>query len=62
LGFRVNAYAFRRYVATHLNTKGKDIKDIQQYLGHTRPTTTLRYIERSCVLTDVCAGVMGEVF
>ncbi|MCD6434806.1 MAG: site-specific integrase [Clostridiales bacterium] len=61
LGFRVNAYAFRRFVATHLNEKGAEIKDIQQYLGHTRATTTLRYIERSCVLTDVCAGVMGEV-
>lgn len=61
LGFRVNAYAFRRFVATHLNAKGKDIKDIQQYLGHTRPTTTQRYIEKSCFLTDVCAGVMGEV-
>ncbi|MFC1647785.1 tyrosine-type recombinase/integrase [Patescibacteria group bacterium] len=60
LGFRVTAYAFRRFVATHLNAKGKDIKDIQQYLGHTRATTTQRYIERSCVLTDVCANEMGK--
>lgn len=61
LGFRVIAYGFRRFVATHLNAKGKEIKDIQQYLGHTSATTTLRYIAKSCVLTDVCANVMGEV-
>jgi site-specific recombinase XerD len=52
LGFRVNAYAIRRFVATKLNAEGVDVKDIMNHLGHTRLSTTHRYIERSCCLTD----------
>lgn len=59
LGFRVIAYGFRRYVATKLNANGLEMKDIQNYLGHTRPATTQRYIERSCVLTAKGAEVMS---
>ncbi|MFC1656083.1 tyrosine-type recombinase/integrase [Patescibacteria group bacterium] len=61
LEFRITAYSFRRFVATHLNKEGVDLKDIQQYLGHTRPSTTLRYIERSCVLTDKCGLTMSKI-
>ncbi len=60
LGFRVIAYGFRRYVATTLHTKGTPMKDIQNYLGHTRITTTQGYIERSCCLTETAAEVMAE--
>jgi len=59
LGFRVNSYSFRRYVATKLNSLDMPIENIRDYLGHTRVATTLRYIERSCVLTKDCAKVMG---
>ncbi|PIZ76024.1 hypothetical protein COY05_02840 [Candidatus Peregrinibacteria bacterium CG_4_10_14_0_2_um_filter_38_24] len=61
IGFNVNAYAFRRYVATKLNSEGKNLEDIANYLGHTRISTTKRYIERSCALTNECAEVMGMV-
>jgi site-specific recombinase XerD len=59
LGFHVNAYSFRRYVATHLNSKKMPVENIRDYLGHTRSTTTLRYIERSCVLTKDCTEAMA---
>ena len=61
LGYKVTAYAFRRFVATYLNEQGKDLKHIQNYLGHSRVTTTQRYIERSCSLTDICANTMGNI-
>lgn len=61
LGFHVNAYSFRRYVATNLNAKEMPAEKIRDYLGHTRVTTTLRYIERSCVLTKDCAEVMAKI-
>lgn len=60
LGFRVTAYGFRRYVATRLNAKGVEMKDIQNYMGHTRATTTQRYIERSGILTAKGCAAMGE--
>jgi len=60
LGFTVNAYSFRRYVATRLYNEGAPIEKIANYLGHTRITTTQRYIERSCALTKDCGEVMGK--
>lgn len=60
LGFRVSAYGFRRYVATRLNTKGLEMKDIQNYMGHTRATTTQRYIERSGILTAKGSDAMSD--
>lgn len=59
LGFRVTAYGFRHYVATKLNAKGLAIRDIQHHLGHTRATTTERYIERDGGLTARGMEVMG---
>lgn len=59
LGFRVTAYGFRRYVATRLNAKGVGMMDIQNYMGHTRATTTQRYIERSGLLTAKGSEAMG---
>lgn len=61
LGFPVNAYGIRRFVATKLNAEGVDVKDIMNHLGHTRLSTTQRYIERSCCLTNKGVDVMGEV-
>lgn len=60
LGFKVIAYGFRRYVATKLNTNGLSMKDIGHFLGHSRESTTERYIERSCILTDKGTAIMGN--
>lgn len=57
---RVSAYAIRRYVATFLYLKGVAIHDIMQHLGHTRLSTTQRYIERSGWLTQRGVDVLGE--
>lgn len=59
IGFKVTAYAFRRYVATKLYSEGMSMDKIGNYLGHTRLATTQRYIERSCALTSECAKVMS---
>lgn len=61
LGFRVNSYAIRRFVATKLNEKHQSLEHIAEYLGHTRTSTTKRYIERSCILTDECSETMGNI-
>lgn len=60
VGFRVISYGFRRYVATKLNAEGLTLKEIGDYLGQSRESTTRRYVERDCVLTNKGAGVMGE--
>lgn len=62
LGFRVTAYAFRRYVATTLYKQGVSLQDIQQFLGHSRIITTMKYVERCCALTDSCSNKMAEIF
>lgn len=61
LGFKVTAYAFRRYVATRLYNLNMPLQKISDYLGHHRSTTTLRYIERSCILTKDCSEAMATV-
>lgn len=61
LGFKVTAYGIRRYVATKLNSSGVDKADIMNHLGHTRLSTTVRYIERSCCLTDRGVDVIGKL-
>ena len=61
LGFRVNAYGFRRFVATQMNKNGVAQDDMSRFLGHTRFTTTDRYIERSCTLTANASVAMSEV-
>lgn len=62
LGFKVGAYSIRRYVATRLNGEGVDYQKIGDYLGHTRASTTKKYIERSCSLTEVCGAIMARAF
>jgi integrase len=59
LGFRVTAYAFRRYVATTLDEKDVELRRISDYLGHTRASTTLSYIESSCARTRQAGEIMG---
>jgi integrase len=61
LGFRITAYSIRRFVATKLYTAGVPLKDIQQHLGHTRLTTTLRYIEHTCALTNRGTDEMAKL-
>jgi len=62
LGFRITAYCFRRFTATYLNEKGVGLDKIQDYLGHTRASTTKRYIARTGKLTQQGVDVIAEVF
>lgn len=61
LGFRVNAYGFRRYVATQLSDKGVAREDLSRFLGHARFSTTDLYIERNCSLTANASAAMTEL-
>jgi site-specific recombinase XerD len=62
LGFKVIGYSMRRYTATKLYSEGMSLENIANYLGHTRISTTKRYIERSCFLTEACGAVMAREF
>jgi integrase/recombinase XerC len=61
LGFRVIAYGFRRFVATHLHEQGVALEEIKNHFGHTRVGTTEGYIARSCALTEESGKVMGKL-
>lgn len=61
LGFRVNAYGFRRYVATQLSEKGVAREDMSRFLGHARFSTTDLYIERNCSLTANASAAMSAL-
>ncbi len=61
IGFRVNAYGFRRFVATQMSDRGVSRDDMSRYLGHTRFTTTDLYIERNCRLTANASAVMSAI-
>ncbi len=62
LGFRIIAYGFRRYVLSTLYSRTKDMRKLGDYVGHTRATTTLRYVEQCCARTDECGKMMAESF
>ena len=51
VGFKISGHKIRRYVATELDQQGLATSDIMRYLGHSRATTTERYIARSGSLT-----------
>lgn len=60
LGFSVTNYSIRRYVATKLDKEGFNLKKIGDFLGHTRLSTTQRYIERSASLTEDGIDMLGK--
>lgn len=62
LGFRVNSYGFRRCVATTLDEQGLDLDEIGTYLGHTRRSTTRRYIEDSPKRTMKACQLMDKIY
>lgn len=57
-GVKVTVYSIRRYVATHLYEQDVVLDSIRQYLGHSRVTTTLRYIENTSKMTVDQTDVM----
>lgn len=61
LGFRVISYGIRRFVATKLYLQGLSLEKIADYLGHTRTSTTKKYIARQCALTKECGEVMTNI-
>lgn len=60
LGFKVTAYAFRRFVATTLCTSGASPQAIMNHLGHQRFSTTRRYIENTSDLTATSTVIMSK--
>jgi site-specific recombinase XerD len=62
LGFRVNCYGFRRSVATSLDEMGLSLDEIGTYLGHTRRSTTLRYIQESTKRTAKASDIMDKIY
>lgn len=60
LSFKISAYSVRRYVATKLHTEGVALHKIADYLGHKKVTTTLSYIESSCVRTFEASEIMAR--
>lgn len=61
VGVKITATAFRRYVATVLRKNGKSLDQIADYLGHSRTSTTKRYIEQLPDLNDECAQTMHDM-
>lgn len=61
LGFEMSGYTLRRFVATKLFEGGMPIEKIAAYLGHTRISTTWKYIEESCIRTKDAGKVMNAV-
>jgi len=62
LGFRVTAYGFRRFIASQMSRTGIARDDLSRYLGHTRFTTTDRYIARECYLTRKGTDIMRQIY
>ena len=62
VGFRITAYGFRRFIASQLSQTGLARDDLSRYLGHTRFTTTDRYIARECYLTRKGTEKMKELY
>ena len=62
LGFRVTAYGFRRFIASQMSRQGIARDDLSRYLGHTRFTTTDRYIARECHLTKNGSDLMAQIY
>ena len=62
LGFRVICYGFRRMVSTKLYKEGLDIHGLMQHLGHTRLSTTLRYVDKQAGLTDKGVAIMEKSY
>ncbi|MFA5842845.1 MAG: site-specific integrase [Candidatus Gracilibacteria bacterium] len=61
LGYRVNCYGFRRYVATRLYLANTSIDKIADYLGHVDTDTTKRYIESTCANTIAASQILKQL-
>lgn len=62
VGFHITAYGFRRFIASQLSRTGVARDDLSRYLGHTRFTTTDRYIARECYLTQSGTDLMKNIY
>ncbi|MBT4385045.1 site-specific integrase [Candidatus Peregrinibacteria bacterium] len=61
LGFTVGLYSTRRYVATKLALAGATDSEIGNHLGHTRLSTTKRYIKQCGALTKKNVDKLSEL-
>ncbi len=61
-GIRISGHRVRRYVATELNRQNVSVPVIMRHLGHTRSSTTERYIKRSGSLTGVSTAILEGLY
>lgn len=63
VGFRFSPYMFRRLVATEMFARKVSLQSIQHHMGHTRTSTTLRYVQAEHEMNregvGIMAGLMG---
>jgi site-specific recombinase XerD len=55
-----NVYALRHTFASHLAMRGAGAKDIQELLGHTTLTMTMRYIHLTTAHKEKAVGLLSE--
>jgi len=55
-----NVYALRHTFASHLAMKGAGAKDIQELLGHTTLTMTMRYIHLTTAHKEKAVGLLSD--
>lgn len=60
IGVKITAYSIRRHVATTLHASGMPLEKIADYLGQKRTSTTLKYIEESCIRTLEASEIMSN--
>lgn len=61
IGFKVTAYMFRRFVATKMFENKVLLQDIQHHMGHTRASTTLRYVQSNERMNEMGISIMHGI-
>lgn len=51
LGFKLTTHDFRHTKVTELTNSDMKIKEVQEYVGHRDPATTMRYVHVDVVRT-----------
>lgn len=60
-GVKLTCHAFRRFVATRLYKQGHSLDEIANYLGHSRTSTTKKYIDQTAEINNDCAMTMHNI-
>lgn len=57
-GVPITAYMLRRHAATELYDQGVEMQEIQHLMGHSRASTTYRYIQARASMNKKSAGIL----